>query len=481
MIKYNFNILSKLSKAVLIFFLIASTIWACKKDSTNFSSAVESSSNFSVQEAKSWYEFSKSANSTESGIKISANDQSKFSIKNIDWSTAIITADSNYYVVESKVRFNHSLGFEIHPMGDASSSNINGASRLLFLKSKPNNIISSVFMHIYSKNPVNFDDVHYRNVPAGFSGNIFYTSISGEFIKGYTYDDGKIIGETVSPKSTTTTGLKINLLPGGGGSDGDGCVSNDVYVYNQDCDYIVYPDGLEVLQGCGPWTYEYTLHFPPTCPNGGGSGGGGGGGGVPVNPNPSDQDVINQVKNACLHEMTDIALAQDIEGSIGAAIHNIYGTPAFPHLIISDTKLGLTRDANTTTTYFTNGELISSIQLNNSTLPKSSTEFIAATIMHEFGHAIINAGHVPSSDAAGEEQLAIQFVNTMASSLQTSYGLTSDQAYALAWGGLEQTPAFASQVGVGSTKAATYKTINDSYRDGTSGSKPCSSGGGTVQ
>jgi len=49
--------------------------------------------------------------------------------------------------------------------------------------------------------------------------------------------------------------------------------------------------------------------------------------------------------------------------------------------------------------------------------------------------------------------------------------LTNAQATALAWGGLENTPLYQQQIGV---NVANYSAINAAFRNGSSGSKPCS-------
>jgi hypothetical protein len=80
------------------------------------------------------------------------------------------------------------------------------------------------------------------------------------------------------------------------------------------------------------------------------------------------------------------------------------------------------------------------IALNGNVLPNASQQYIFATLLHEGLHAYMDS---QGFDINQHEQMATTYINTMASILMSVYpSMSRDDAYGLAWGGLEKTSAF---------------------------------------
>ncbi|EHQ25539.1 hypothetical protein [Mucilaginibacter paludis] len=153
-------------------------------------------------------------------------------------------------------------------------------------------------------------------------------------------------------------------------------------------------------------------------------------------------EIINKVKDPCLHNMVDAILNDNGKGDINALIQHVFGTTSTLNFTITDQVIMTNSgdDGEESPLKDSNGALIGAeIYLNPGTLSNSSQEFIAATILHEGVHAYLDYQGIDIG-APQHELMAKDYLDDMAGDLQTMFPGMSDQiAYSLAWGGLENT------------------------------------------
>jgi hypothetical protein len=109
------------------------------------------------------------------------------------------------------------------------------------------------------------------------------------------------------------------------------------------------------------------------------------------------------------------------------------------------------------------GDGVAVIRLNVNTLPSASREYVAATIYHEIIHAALEkAGHLSELDSHTK---MVGYIGKMAMTLRALYpSLSSDEATALCWGGLQDTQAWATQVNNNPSYANYVQAINATHK-----------------
>ncbi|MBA9076694.1 hypothetical protein [Rufibacter quisquiliarum] len=105
------------------------------------------------------------------------------------WQKAKIVEDMRYHVVEVPVKMEKSLAFKL----EGSTVKPNGNSKLLVLKDKRTGELIAALMHAYSTTGVELTKIEYKTKPKDFSGLIFYTTLEGVFVNGYSYEKGKLV------------------------------------------------------------------------------------------------------------------------------------------------------------------------------------------------------------------------------------------------------------------------------------------------
>jgi hypothetical protein len=255
--------------------------FSCNKESQKERITEAEENSFSIEEAQSWF-INHSAQQSNSGLSRASSQ--KISSFYPQWNKAKTTSDKNYEIVECSLKFDRNPGITISMQGEDTNNNAHGIIRLLVLKNKKNGTIRSALMYIYSSSGQDDSTITYSNRGNHFSGYIFFTDISGEFINGWQYEDGKIIkkGKTI----TVSDNSAMKALPPG---DGDGMTCHTVITdwYERDC--VEYYNGD---YQCGPWTYMYSTYQEYCEPTGGGGDGGYGG----DDPPPSTQDPCTEAK-----------------------------------------------------------------------------------------------------------------------------------------------------------------------------------------
>lgn len=110
------------------------------------------------------------------------------------------------------------------------------------------------------------------------------------------------------------------------------------------------------------------------------------------------------------------------------------------------------------------------IVLNQNTLAHASQELIVATLYHEMIHAMMDANKLIHNDmlswneAFQHQAMAASYVGKMKTALQETFpGMSSDDAIALSWEGLQSTLAWQGFAGVAPAEANNILLRGDAY------------------
>jgi hypothetical protein len=222
---------------------------------------------------------------------------------------------------------------------------------------------------------------------------------------------------------------------------------------------------ISPLSGCIDWywvtyvvdTGEITsaIYLYTACSGGGdevalGNDGGvghGGGGGTGSNTTTIIQDIKNNLKDPCLIGTLDKLMntPSGAKEDINYILTNVFGESKKYNLtFVENPNLADNQDGHTLPAIITNGIFSFTIELNSNTLLDATKEFTAATIIHEVVHAYLRTtGKIGQLQQHSE--MANGYVNRMASALIKMYpNLTTNQANAMAWGGLQDTSGWAA-------------------------------------
>lgn len=248
--------------------------FSCNKESQTNKLIETDKNSFSVSEAKSWYVNNSSQQPNSPMAKTNAKKINNFYPQ---WDRAITANDKNYEIVECPLKFDTHPGFIISTNGNSNNNNnVHGITRLLILKNKKNGSIRSALMNIYSASGEDDSTITYSNKGKHFSGYVFFTDISGEFINGWLYNDGIITKQ--SKRELSSTNSAARAMP-----PAEDCETFETMWYEQDCNY--YTDGSFE---CTDWYYIGST-YETYCTEEGGGGGGG------VNDNDTDECVNNEL------------------------------------------------------------------------------------------------------------------------------------------------------------------------------------------
>ncbi|MBK7098061.1 MAG: hypothetical protein IPH58_06545 [Sphingobacteriales bacterium] len=203
-----------------------------------------------------------------------------------------------------------------------------------------------------------------------------------------------------------------------------------------------------------------------------------GGGGGYDSPNSISQIIKNNLKNPCLSSSLNSVMINNFKSTLSSILNNIfkdskiYGiefieTTSLPDFQNGETRTVLDEDIS--------GGLIKAtftIALNVNTLPNTTREYIARTLFHEFLHAYLNyTGQYGT--LKNHNNMANQFINEIASALKANFpGMSDFDARSLAWGGLQDTDAWAALQESNLEEANNLRITDAQYRLGeTKGTK----------
>jgi hypothetical protein len=216
------NTLLKLA-AVIMLVITALIIHSCRKDSKQTTSP---NTNIAVDQARAWYEstypVSTNANTPHQTINSISNTQFDFSqhIKPA-WKYASNYAKLGKNVIEMPLDSSALLDFNLKNVSATASYYDKKYTRAYFLlMNDGKNYEAYVMMVIadpaYVKNDMTkLAHNTYRKYDADFSGIVLYFTPKGEYLNGYAFQNGQLLGapatSTQTIQSTTDPKLKIDL------------------------------------------------------------------------------------------------------------------------------------------------------------------------------------------------------------------------------------------------------------------------------
>lgn len=190
---------------------------------------------------------------------------------------------------------------------------------------------------------------------------------------------------------------------------------------------------------------------------------------------PQVVEIKNNVKDTCLRKMVEDARNKNIEFNAKESMNGIFDSNSDFNLNFFDGPLatdldGITHVSHTGGTTVGNRVKITSmdidITLNSTTLPNSSAEFIAVTILHEVLHAYFAQVGI----AFDHDVMVREYIPWFTSSLHSLYPTIPDtDLVALAYGGLMDNATFVNSPEYAMKNI--YGSINDNYKGGRLGSK----------
>ncbi|MBN8865554.1 MAG: hypothetical protein J0H92_19420 [Sphingobacteriales bacterium] len=242
------------------FFLCLITFLACQKSNSNLSPSTDSeiSSSLSLAEAKAWF-----TNSRNSAASKNGEASRPFSNPIPDWSKAINTVDKDWYVIELPIRFDKSVGFNTRASDNVEEKPTNTKTSLVILKHKKTGVLRSALMHLTAGSEVNLQNINYGR-RTNLSGTVLFTTMEGEFLNGWVYENGKIKSSIKNKTENTASRME---LP-------DDCRTIQIDWYEQTC--TTYPNNTEI---CSGWVYTHSSYQTVCTSDGSGGGGGTGGSG----------------------------------------------------------------------------------------------------------------------------------------------------------------------------------------------------------
>jgi len=230
----------------------------------------------------------------------------------------------NSYVIKNRADNSQVVEFDMQPDAGTMLLTKPKAGDTLYIKNKScalfiklnNGTRLNVFMKVIEDYHLTHQSVignlHYRQIPATFSGQILYYTLDKKYINGYLFTNGKITGIVTMGAGPTTkqqvAGLQTNVA-----QDADPCGWLDEYC-EDNCGGP--PAGNSVLYATPACSSEYALYYvdcPPYDPGDDGdddtgdtggvtgdTGGSTGGGGGSSSSSNAVQTITNNVQNVCL-------------------------------------------------------------------------------------------------------------------------------------------------------------------------------------
>jgi len=199
-----------------------------------------------------------------------------------------------------------------------------------------------------------------------------------------------------------------------------------------------------------------------------------------VEPNNNDdndgvaeiKDITDNVDDPCLKGTLDHVNSSSLGNGITDILYNTFsGTKDF-NISFHDNALNNNmKDGKTHSVVWPSGRMDFDITLNTETLPEASKEFTAATIYHEIIHAYLTTNGIIGD--LQHNTMANKYTLKLANSLLSAYpNLDTLDAKALAWAGLEGTPAYDSIMTNHPSEYSDLQLRNSQHRVNSKGT-PC--------
>lgn len=203
----------------------------------------------------------------------------------------------------------------------------------------------------------------------------------------------------------------------------------------------------------------YNTYQTGNCGGNGASYGGSGAGSS--NSGSATSSVSNNVNNICISTTIEKTLS-----SLNALIYAVQHDFILSNCSITfmgSTNLDNETNAQTSLpTIGPTGITNFTIKLNLNTLPNNSEEFTAKVVMHELLHALLTANGTAWDELIQHNEIATEYQTQIRDALMDIFpGLSSTDANALAWSGLEDSNAFKS---LDIKTQINIENIRDKYR-----------------
>jgi hypothetical protein len=271
-----------------------------------------------------------------------------------------------------------------------------------------------------------------------FIGTATIEDWNGNFIKAFAYGaDSQIISVKLAESDIYKQVILRRL----------NCYTIHYYGHN----YVEGVAGSDYLYENGSETYCQNESGVDYGPNGSDYGdmGSGGGGGTGGNGGDAVFEIKDSVQNDCIK--AQLSHAQTAKTTIRNMLNDEFGTNNFNDRDIVFYDITTLPDIVAGTTHGNNAYSFI-INLNENTLPQRSKEYILSTIYHEILHAYMDTQL--GKDASGNylisnqhQTMADKYVFLMTGALKVAFPNLSDRdAWALSWGGLEDTPFYKTKL-----------------------------------
>ncbi|CCG98749.1 hypothetical protein FAES_0738 [Fibrella aestuarina BUZ 2] len=332
-------------------------------------------------------------------------------------------------------------------------------------------------------------DAEWANKPTtAFSGITFVEDWKGNFLRGYEYKAGKVVGE-ISP---TSNGKKNGRL----------CFSQVELIVVQrvctkqngvltDCYITTHSDGYEtVATDCGgsteytgpttvnetPTTIEYLTPILKV---------------VSINVKTLASNVvkiiIDRLNDPCKKEVLNeiIGNAGCSDDKLGAVINKIISdlnggsiNNSMLEITVGEKDLGGTRVGQ----YEPTSGISGTLWLSTPNLAEAGREYIAAVLIHEFVHAymstfLINGQIDDISSPKVQHETMVKYVSAMTDYLEARYNVPLSAARAIVWSGLQGSKYWTGENGQNPLFTEDQKreilTISEAWRTGKAGRYKC--------
>ncbi|WP_293741736.1 hypothetical protein [uncultured Pedobacter sp.] len=410
-----------------------------------------------------------------------------FSALTPDWNNIYVHEDGQEVIYEIELQNPKKVVESDHQLKSNEAVNFSGnIIRLLIFKNKQDNVIKGgCYMSISSNDDIAVINIKYKH-PDNFSGKISYYNLNGSFSNGWMYSKGEVTKRiSLSSREAYMLNNKCPDLVGNAGkinnTKGEKIMLKQAVACYPGVPQFIYAtvcagddDSGEVV--CT--TKLTAVIYTEFCEGGGNDNNDGGytppgGGGTTYivdcngdrNGKAYDSDcgciggntgitecpkeIKDSINNPCIKEQ--LSLAQSAKTTIRNMLNDEFGTANFNDRDIVFYDITTLADTVAGTTHG-NSAYSFIINLNENTLPQRSKEYILSTIYHEILHAYMDTQI--GKDASGNylisnqhQTMADRYVFLMTGALKIAFPNLSDRdAWALSWGGLEDTPFYKTKL-----------------------------------
>ncbi|POY35477.1 hypothetical protein C3K47_15570 [Solitalea longa] len=185
----------------------------------------------------------------------------------------------------------------------------------------------------------------------------------------------------------------------------------------------------------------------------------------------NQSDILNNISNPCVKQAVDEAISQGLKNEIIQTLYSQFNINDDINLRFYESPMDPEVDGHAEPVKI-NSTWNVDIYLNDTTLPLSSKEYVAATVYHEAIHAILRVKG--KDDILDHYDMALSCIEEMSIALHERFpDLPYEYAEALAWGGLQETISWVYLQTHYPQKAQFILQINQKYKNQTYGTPIC--------